>query len=237
MKKLISIIVSIVLTVSVFTTAYATGTQNEIAPVTQAEPKQGGFAGVSQDESAIVQEVIRIIEEVFGLVQEEYGIAQEEFSTAQNETGEVTQEEGVITQTENNKAELRNMVVQYARELVNKYAPKFRGKTIIFPLDLVELYVDQSIAFLQARRGEYEAEIVKIKKEIDEVVRACRRPFPTPIMDMVMMIAIMILSIPLVCAQSASAQYRALIEAKQHYNYRLNGNEALSTVQEEHISK
>ena len=236
MKKIISILISIVLTVSVFTTAYATSTSNEIAPVVQAEPKQGVIAGVSQNESAIVQEMNTILREALEIAQDINKIIGEEYSAIQDETGDMIQEEGAITQTEY-KAVSRETVIQYARELVAKYSPKFLGKTLIFPVDIVRKYVDRSITFLQARRGEYEAEIARINKLIDEVVRACRQPILNPIMDMIMMILIMTLSIPRVFVQSGSAQFQALIEAKQRYNYRLNGRRESSVVAVESVSK
>ena len=211
MKKIISLIVSIVLTVSVFTTAYASENRLDTS-------------------EKIAQEVIRIIGDVFGIVREEDDITQEV-------TGEIIQKEDPISQMEYGKEDLRKMVIQYANVLAIEYAPMIDNKRIVLPMGIIENFVDQSISFLQNRRAACEAFSLKIIEKILYLIYTSRHPLPDPFSGLILIQVINILKIPLTFALSAEAQYRALIEAKEHYGYRLNGNEALSTVQEEHVAK
>ena len=208
MKRLISLIVSIVLTVSVFTAAYATesmtGTSEEVAPIVEVVAKEGETTG--------------------------------------EKSGSMTQTESDLAQTEISDQDLRIVVIQYAKELTGKYFPPYakRPKGTVFPKELpiiIDANVDQSIAFLQAKRAEHEAEVTKLKAELDE---ARRKIDPEVVRKVVLIpflvpIFIELLLFPyhyqIVTNQFLAAQYRALVEAKQYYDYKLGGNEELPAAQ------
>ena len=192
MKKLISLLISIVLAVSAFTAAYATEgitATNEGTQVIQERPQEDG------------------------VIEEEHADAQKEYGYAQRENGE-------ITQTEYGEEELKKKVIEYAKELALGYLP-FETKSRLIQ---IEVNVDQKIAYLQRRRATYEErlkreEAVLMMEILENLQIILYGPDSARYNLFVRLIPLLSLWM---CRHMFIAQFRGLIEAKQHYNYRLN---------------
>ena len=220
MKKFISLLISIVLAVSAFTAAYATEgitATNEGTPVIQERPREDG---VIEEEHSDAQEEHGYAQGEHGVItQEEIAPVQKEQAITQVEHGLAQEESGEITHTVITEDELREMVIQYAKNLLATYSPSIR-RTF-----LIEQNVNQSIVFLQARYAELDAIIQKIDAKINEVKRWEPGRKAGVIMGLIVTCALIILNGVRSLVQASAAPYRALIEAKQYYNFKLDGED------------
>ena len=252
MKRLISLIVCIVLTVSAFTAAYATESitatnegivRNETQQIIQVEPKNDQL---TPEEITILRELVGIIQEANTIIGDENGTVLEvirEIMTdelarkkkgkiVQEENGEISQNEysmteevtGNITQAEFGEEALRQMVIQYAKDLYVRYAD------FIFPSVVIVRDVDQFIALLQTKRASFEASARNEMAQIDLMRRAIEE---VPIFIILGLPMILFYGTLYAVEQSLASEYRALIEAKQYYNYKLDGSDVMPIVQKE----
>lgn len=223
MKKIVSIIVSIVLTVSIFTTASASANISStfVGLISAVQAEKTADVGKRSAQKGGKEETPWEKEEV-PWKKEEAQKKDDEQIIHREEVSPIIAGEKAEAKSEQ---KLREEVIIYAMKLFVEYFG-VEKKLPATAKGFFERDVDKSIAFLRSEQTQYENEA---QNSINKFKYICDCAFDGAhgIVIIFVLFFIMIVGLPLwlnaILSGVFALRCRALIEAKQHFKYRLNG--------------